>query len=73
MKDAQEGFPVMETELIAFELRGIPRSRKVCPISAEKGVKEACLLCPPPLLLVPRDCLLSLLLTPVEAGFELAR
>ena len=72
-KETHDGLPLMETELIAFELRGIPNWCEVGLISPEKGVKEACLLSPPPLLLLARDYPLSLMPTPVEAGFELIR
>lgn len=72
-KETHDGLSLMETELIAFELRGIPSWCEVRLISAEEGVKEACLLSPPPLLLLARDYPLSMLPTPVEASFELAR
>lgn len=45
--EAEEGVPILETTLIARELRPMFLSHEGCPISTEQGIHETGFLCPP--------------------------
>jgi hypothetical protein len=53
--ETEEGVPILETGLIARELRPVLLSHEGHPISAEQGIHEAGLLHPPALVFFLRD------------------